>query len=237
MASNYRRNVFFYDDSSQEMLGGFYQNSSITQQNFINLLHIVLVVESHSNYLPHPFTIFDISRNEILPTDEALAIGNYYIVTAPGGTSFQKFETARNLPTRIDSVTMTDEPHIRRIPSYPISDRNLDFTLSVQNRDRKCVISGDENFEFEIDDWTGFHACHVFPLEKEEHWIRQGFDKWIPNADPGSDTSLINSVQNGLLMQTQFHQLFVKYYFGINPDVSVSIQDRRRQKERILIYL
>jgi len=59
--------------------------------------------------------------------------------------------------------------------------------------------------------------AHIFPLAYEDHWRNDGYDRWItvPLASGGS----INSVQNGLLLDSAIHQLFDSYSFSINPDV------------------
>jgi hypothetical protein len=69
----------------------------------------------------------------------------------------------------------------------------------------------------EHDDWTGFEAAHIFPLAYEGDWTRNGYDRWvtIPSAKGGN----INSVQNGMLLDSAVHQRFDSYCFSINPDV------------------
>jgi HNH endonuclease len=65
--------------------------------------------------------------------------------------------------------------------------------------------------------WDGFEASHIFPLAYEGHWIDHNYDRWITiqSAKGGS----INSVQNGLLLKSDIHQLFDAYAIAINPDV------------------
>jgi len=65
--------------------------------------------------------------------------------------------------------------------------------------------------------WVGYEAAHIFPLAYERHWIDQNYGRWIllPPAKGGS----INSVQNGMLLRSDIHQLFDSYSFSINPDV------------------
>jgi hypothetical protein len=55
----------------------------------------------------------------------------------------------------------------------------------------------------------GFEAAHIFPLAYEGHRIQ-------PENTRGGT---INSVQNGLLLRSDIHQLFDSYDLSINPDV------------------
>jgi len=68
--------------------------------------------------------------------------------------------------------------------------------------------------------WTGFKAAHIFPLAHESYWIDKGFSQWITKS-PANEGS-INSVQNGLLLRSDIHQLFDIYGVTSNPDVCIS---------------
>jgi hypothetical protein len=69
--------------------------------------------------------------------------------------------------------------------------------------------------------WRGFEAAHIFPLAYEEHWRNNNFARWIsiPSIAGGS----INSIQNGILLNSAIHQLFDSFAFSINPDVCIYI--------------
>jgi hypothetical protein len=69
-----------------------------------------------------------------------------------------------------------------------------------------------------LDNWTGFEAAHIFPLAYESHWTQYDFNRWITIPSPKGGP--INSVQNGLLLKSDIHQLFDSYQVSINPDVS-----------------
>jgi hypothetical protein len=83
-------------------------------------------------------------------------------------------------------------------------------------RDRRCVVSGDKA-DVERGNWTGFEAAHIFPLAYEGDWVRNGYDRWI--TIPSAKGDNINSVQNGMLLNSAIHQQFDSYCFSINPDV------------------
>lgn len=69
--------------------------------------------------------------------------------------------------------------------------------------------------------WKGFHAAHIFPLEKERLWREGGFARWITNTTRHY-RSAINSTQNGMLMDSGVHEEFDGYWVSVNPDVSNS---------------
>jgi hypothetical protein len=71
----------------------------------------------------------------------------------------------------------------------------------------------------QYDRWHGFEAAHIFPLAYEQHWNNQGYSRWL-SIIPDTGGS-INSVQNGLLLRGDIHQLFDMYEFSINPDVCI----------------
>jgi hypothetical protein len=91
------------------------------------------------------------------------------------------------------------------------------FCDAVRSRDRRCVISGTKAGRADRDVWTGFEAAHIFPLAYEGEWTQEGYSRWI--TIPSERGGTINSVQNGLLLRGDIHQLFGSYDFSINPDV------------------
>jgi hypothetical protein len=91
------------------------------------------------------------------------------------------------------------------------------FRDAIRSRDRRCVISGKRAIRAHLDNWTGFKAAHIFPLAYEGNWIQYGYNRWI-TIQPESGGS-INSVQNGILLNSTIHQLFNTYNLSINPDV------------------
>jgi hypothetical protein len=103
-----------------------------------------------------------------------------------------------------------------RLISMNSGSRVRDFRDAVRDRDRRCLITGEEA-EDERGNWSGYEVAHVFPLAHEGHWQEYNFDRWItiPPAKGGS----INSVQNGLLLRSDLHQLFDTYDLSVNPDV------------------
>ncbi len=84
----------------------------------------------------------------------------------------------------------------------------------MRERDVRCVISGFKTFS-----WIALEAAHVFPLAHASHWDINNYGRWITDDPSGS----INSVQNGILLRSDIHQLFDSFAFSINPDVGDTI--------------
>ena len=101
--------------------------------------------------------------------------------------------------------------------SYTSGTRVKSFCDAVRLRDCRCVISGEKAVRAYRNVWTGFEAAHIFPLAYEGDWIEHGYDRWITIRPESGGT--INSVQNGMLLNSAIHQLFDSYDFSINPDV------------------
>jgi hypothetical protein len=106
---------------------------------------------------------------------------------------------------------------LTRTISLQTGTRVQSFCDTVRSRDRRCVISGKEAKGADYNFWFGFEAAHIFPLACEGHWLNYNYDRWI-SLSPIKGGK-INSVQNGLLLKSDIHQLFDGYAFSINPDV------------------
>lgn len=112
---------------------------------------------------------------------------------------------------------VNNELWLVRTISHATGSRVKSFCNTVCSRDRRCVISGKKAAGAYLDRWRGFEAAHVFPLAYEGYWTEHGYNRWI-TIQPESGGS-INSVQNGMLLDSAIHQLFDSYDLSINPDV------------------
>jgi hypothetical protein len=56
-------------------------------------------------------------------------------------------------------------------------------------------------------------------LAREGYWRQYNYGRWI--SLPPESGGTINSVQNGLLLESGIHRLFDAYAFSINPDVCI----------------
>jgi hypothetical protein len=95
------------------------------------------------------------------------------------------------------------------------------FCDAVRSRDRRCVITGKRAINADHNNWAGFEAVHIFPLAFEGLWKDYNYGRWIKSPSNGEEIKggKINSVQNGLLLRSDIHQLFNTYFISINPDV------------------
>ncbi|KAG0136918.1 HNH endonuclease-domain-containing protein [Tuber indicum] len=192
------RNVSFYDATNpEEALGGLVQNGSITEANFLDMLGILLAVDAG------PLRVQERISNHIVVyrTDVPLKIGVYDIHCEA-------------------SIQISDEPWIHRLVSRYTCREEDTFRDQVSDRDRRCVISGIVNPEILIqaDNWAGFEAAHIFPLEHESLWVRYNHGRWITDMDDAAEFSKINSPQNGILLRADVHQMFKQYLVSVNPD-------------------
>jgi hypothetical protein len=73
----------------------------------------------------------------------------------------------------------------------------------------------------QFDRWDGFEAAHIFPTAYEGYWKDHGYDHWITIPPKNDKGGTINSVQNGMLLESAVHQLFDQYILSINPDVRI----------------
>lgn len=191
------RDVFFYDlQDSCALLGGLVLTRGITNVDFYTMVGIVIITST-------TFFLQD-DNGQTVPNDaQPLSIGNYFVVS--------------------DSpIYLNDEQIVMRTISLSTGTRQHEFREQVRQRDGRCVVSKVENVLAEVGVWTGFEAAHIFPLSHEHHWQEHNYGRWI--TLPPSAGGTINSVQNGLLLQSTLHQLFDNLFFSINPDVSFTFQ-------------
>ncbi|PUU82889.1 hypothetical protein B9Z19DRAFT_1040158 [Tuber borchii] len=193
------RNVLFYDSTHPDVaLGGFVQNGSITEANFLDILEILLVVEGE----PGPLCVQERISNDIVSrTDVALKRGAYDIHSQ-------------------GSIQVSDEPWIYRLTSYIVTRGQDRFLHEICNRDRKCVISGLSLPEsvFRTYGLIFFEAVHIFPREHQSLWNQNNYQQWVTDMDDAAGSSKINSAQNGFLLQPTVQQLFDQYLVSVNPD-------------------
>jgi hypothetical protein len=100
--------------------------------------------------------------------------------------------------------------------------RTRSFGNAVRWRDGRCVITGRPAPDAASGNWSGLQAAHIFPLAYEGHWDQSNYLSLITIPPASEEAGSINSVQNGLLLRNDIHQLFDSYDFSINPDVCLS---------------
>ena len=103
--------------------------------------------------------------------------------------------------------------------SQQTTNRTQSFCDAVRSRDGQCVITGQQAPDAANGRWDGLQAAHIFPLAYEGHWNQSNYPGLITIPPASEAAGNINSVQNGLLLRNDIHQLFDSYDFSINPDV------------------
>ena len=78
MSEDDGRNVHFFDGSTGDMLGGLFQNGSVTQANFIHMLSVVLL---------GPCTV-EMAGQTISQTSQPLTPGDYKVYAPEGGKCY-----------------------------------------------------------------------------------------------------------------------------------------------------
>jgi hypothetical protein len=165
------------------------------------------------------FFLRDESGIQIERNDHPLQPGKYYVV-ATGEFLYHHFFYNSVVKWYAGFASVNNDPWLIRTISLTTGTRVEAFCDAVRSRDRRCVVTGLEVPTIGSDRrWRGFEAAHVFPLAYEGHWIEHNYDRWI--TIPPETGGTINSVQNGLLLRSDIHELFDNYDFSINPDVCV----------------
>ena len=194
------------------VLGGLILTKGVTNAN----LHAMIDI----------FCIFEMSYNlqgeggpVIQRDDHPLRPGKYFIVTDGMQLSYTITLHSHAITEQgyLGSVAISNEPWLVRTISVATGSCISSFRDSVRERDSRCVITGHDALAC-LGDWTGYEAAHIFPLAYQSHWNDHNYSRWI--TIPPATGSLINSVQNGLLLRSQIHVLFDNYHLSINPDVS-----------------
>lgn len=209
------RNVHFYDASTGETLGAFYQKGSLTEATLIWILGNVLLIVEDSWIIKHRE-----SDRVITPSSNPVSPGNYDIYSKRYVFPCVISAIVPQL-IHLGTVQVSDEVWFSRLISHAVSGREDALRDGVRARDGKCVISGEISDGAMWGVWAGFQAAHVFPLEHESLWIEYNYGRSITDMDGVVGSSKINSIQNGLLMSQNLHTRFDQYLFSVNPDVAI----------------
>lgn len=193
------RDVSFADIRNPGVdLGGLVATLGITNAIFHTIVEIALE-------LPAGYSIQDSDGGVLLRDDSQLGPGRYLILA--------------NVP-----VLPSSQRYFTRALSGTTGTRLQSFKQQVRDRDGRCVVSKVRSLRPQYDHWIGFEAAHIVPLAYASEWQSRGFSNLVSLPPPHprqGDT--INSVQNGLLMQSSFRQLFDGYDFSILPEVQLHI--------------
>jgi len=177
-------------------LGGFYQNGSITEANFLAILEILLVTGGKPVRVKARIT-----GHVVTGSDLSLAAGDYEIYCD-------------------GPIQVSNEAWAQRLITHNASGKEGRFRDKIRARDKKCVISGLQVPEIHIqsDNWAPFQAAHIFPLEHESYWIQYDLGRWVTDLVSATKSSNIDSAQNGMLLTSDVHLKFDQYLISVNPD-------------------
>ncbi|KAH8652735.1 HNH endonuclease-domain-containing protein [Tricladium varicosporioides] len=194
------RDVHIFDASNRNTsIGGLILTAGVTNANLYSMIEVIVFFDGE-------YVLRNESDITIEKDDSPLLPGSYYI----------------NSP---DPIYINNETPLTRLISQQTGTRVQAFRDAVRTRDRRCVITGREAVSGYRNNWTGFEAAHIFPLAFEGLWKDLNYGRWILTPPDGEEIrgGKINSVQNGLLLDSAIHQLFDMYWFSINPDDNYKI--------------
>ncbi|KAG0138790.1 hypothetical protein HOY82DRAFT_582414 [Tuber indicum] len=173
------RNVYFHDATNPDVtLGGFFQNGSITEAKFLDMLGILLIIEGNP-----PRVQERVSGDILSRTDIPLKRGIYDIY-CDGMCCISPIYWAPRFLISPASIQVNNEPWIPRR-----------FCHGVRSRDRRCVISGLINPEAHIqaNNWLGFQVAHIFPPEHENLRTQCDYGREITDTDNTLEALKIDS--------------------------------------------
>jgi hypothetical protein len=114
-----------------------------------------------------------------IPKDDSPLQPGDYFVESPGMSSSDSFTLKAKANSLITSFYINDELIIvRTMSSKQTGLRVQAFCDSVRRRDRRCVVTKEENSGAEFNVWDSFEAVHIFPLSHEWHWDMASLDRW-----------------------------------------------------------
>ncbi|KAG0124869.1 HNH endonuclease-domain-containing protein [Tuber indicum] len=122
-------------------------------------------------------------------------------------------------------IELSREVSVEHATTHNITGRDARFRREVRNRNKKCVVSGIVNPEanIQVDKWSSFEACHIFPLQHESLWDELKMGRYVTDIEDTPVRAKINSSQNGLLLLSTIHTQFDEYSISVNPDDNYKI--------------
>ncbi|OBT76810.1 hypothetical protein VF21_04524 [Pseudogymnoascus sp. 05NY08] len=204
------RTIHFIDGKNNE-IGGAWQNGSLTWSEMAEWMEITFQKPT-DEYAPFhclepddpaqplaqhgPLIITQNNNSPIKP--------GFYIILIPQGAVVE-------IP--INGENPTPRPS-SRVSSAELDNQARNFRSRVRARDGRCVITGAEPAG---DDFVRLAAAHIFPLAYLDVWKTESWQRKIAD-DRYVGESGINSVQNGILLRSDVHELFDTFRIAINPD-------------------
>ncbi|KAK0708197.1 hypothetical protein B0H67DRAFT_636740 [Lasiosphaeris hirsuta] len=172
--------------------------------------------------LGHDVFIYDLRHFDTLLGGLVLTAGvtnaNFYAMVDTIAQDAQPLLPGRYFVVADGTVKQTAEAAFDRSMSFQSTRTGNEFGDRVRERDGRCVVT---------------KAAHIFPLAYLHQWKTQGWSQQITILPTQRPYGTINSVQNGLLLESTIHQMFDSYSFSINPDDNYKIICFQRDWKRI----
>ncbi|KDQ18486.1 hypothetical protein BOTBODRAFT_28856 [Botryobasidium botryosum FD-172 SS1] len=137
------------------------------------------------------------SGERLMNNDVPVEQGYYDVMSADGPLQIQN----------------TSTPFFERALTPMATPRASSFITPLRSRDGKCVITGRSPH---AEDWASIKACHIVPLMQPD-LFEEKFAPLLANDTLPEDQPL-NSVQNGLILASEFREHWNRYNFSIDPD-------------------
>ncbi|ELR08811.1 hypothetical protein VC83_00753 [Pseudogymnoascus destructans] len=209
--SNIHRNIHFVDGKNNE-ISSAWQNGPLTWSEMAEWIEVV-VEEPVDSYAPFRCLELGDPVNPLAQHGPAIVMqGNnnqistgFYVILSPDGASINIRINRQNPMPRTST----------RASSSKLDPRTKTFRNRVRERDGRCVVTGEKPLD-DVD-FVRLEAAHIFPLAHLDMWKAQLWQRQITD-DRYVGESGINSVQNGILLRSDVHQLFDTYRLAINPD-------------------
>ncbi|KFX95140.1 hypothetical protein V490_04004 [Pseudogymnoascus sp. VKM F-3557] len=212
IASPFTQDIHFLNSNNDEISVAF-QTGSLTWAEMSQRMDIVFELPAN-NFAPFrclengdprdPVGRHGPRINNIRANNSNIQPG-FYVILSPAGEPVD-IPINRQMPLP-RSVS-------RSLSGSSATPRSEKFRDRVRNRDGGCVVTGrqaDARFQ-------GLEAAHIFPIAHLELWVAGKWKQQLSDDNVDVSDSGINSVQNGMLLDTTTHQFFDNYAIAIDPD-------------------
>lgn len=177
--------------------GGLCAANNLTRAQFLDMLSSVFV--ANGGFQVRLYN----SNVPIASTNDLLQHGRYILTPIVSGRE----------------IRASDQVFYPRTPSLSNTTRDAAFRDQIRQRDGRCVITGDINYETVDGRWVDFQTAHIFPLALDQIFVSQGFAQLVTHG--------LNSPQNGILVNSSIHAFWDDYSIAVNPDDGYRVQSFR----------
>ncbi|KFY37365.1 hypothetical protein V495_07224 [Pseudogymnoascus sp. VKM F-4514 (FW-929)] len=204
------RNIHFVDGQNDE-IGGAWQNGALTWSEMAEWMEITFQTPING-YAPFPCLepgdpVRPLAQHGpviIMQGNDNIITPGFYVILSPQGNEVKIPINQENPIPRTTS----------RATSSEMDNHTKTFRNRVRTRDGRCVITRTGPIG---GDFIRLSAAHIFPIAHLGMWKSESWHRQITD-DKYDGESGINSVQNGILLRSDVHDLFDTFYIAVNPD-------------------